>query len=40
LRNEGLSAFVEGSACSDPGHAGAFLGILGRMLDIPEDKPN
>ena len=38
LRNEALPPLVEGSAWSDLGHAKAFLVILGRMVDIPEEK--
>jgi hypothetical protein len=38
LRKEALPPLDEGSAWSDSGHAGAFLMILGRIADIPEDK--
>jgi hypothetical protein len=38
LRKEALQPLVEGSSWSDSGHTGAFLMILGRIADIPEDK--
>jgi hypothetical protein len=38
LRKQALPPLVEGGSWSDPGHAYAFLMILGRIADIPEDK--
>jgi hypothetical protein len=38
LRKQALPPLVEGGSWSDPGHAYAFLVILGRIANIPEDR--
>ncbi len=39
LREQALQPLIEGASWSgDPGHAGAFLVILGRIAGLPDDK--